>query len=213
MGPLLLVAALLGAERACYVWIARAPETFRRVSERPSIARLATPVAVVGVLFCGFKAVQLSVFLGWCYVQGNGSLLPADPDAVAVILAAALIGAGQALNLGVFYRLGAVGVFFGDRLGRAVPWCCEFPFSWTSHPQYVGTVLTIWGFFLVMRFPQPDWYLLPALETVYYVVGTHLEGSRSSDGQEDADESADSSSIRRGPVPSVAPPRREVRAR
>ena len=105
------------------------------------------------------------MFLGRCYVHGNGRVLPADLDAVAATAAVVLMVAGQLLNLGVFYRLGGIGVFFGDRLGYRVPWCREFPFSWTAHPQYVGTVLTIWGFFMVMRFPHPDWYLLPVLET------------------------------------------------
>ena len=44
-----------------------------------------------------------------------------------------------------------------------------------AHPQYVGAVLTIWGFFLVMRFPHADWFLLPAVETVYYSVGAYFE--------------------------------------
>ncbi len=82
---------------------------------------------------------------------------------------------GQILNLSVFYRLGVVGVFFGDRLGHEVPWCRAFPFSWISHPQYVGALLTIWGFFLVMRFPHADWFFLPAVETVYYSVGAYFE--------------------------------------
>ena len=41
----------------------------------------------------------------------------------------------------------------------------------------MGTVLTIWGIFLAARFPHPDWYLLPAVETVFYVVGAHLESN------------------------------------
>jgi hypothetical protein len=32
-----------------------------------------------------------------------------------------------------------------------------------------------------MRFPYSDWYLLPALETVYYVLGAHFEQERSSE--------------------------------
>jgi hypothetical protein len=32
------------------------------------------------------------------------------------------------------------------------------------------------GFFIAMRFPYHDWYLLPALETVYYGIGAWLEG-------------------------------------
>jgi hypothetical protein len=74
-----------------------------------------------------------------------------------------------------FYRLGRVGAFFGSRLGHDVRWCRAFPFSLLAHPQYVGTVMTIWGFFLAMRFPREDWYVLPAIETVYYVVGGYLE--------------------------------------
>jgi len=168
-------ATLLSLERLTYVWIARAPDAFRRWCAHPTIARLGEPVAIVRRLFYAFKALQLSVFVGWCYVLGNGSLVPADHDAVAFALAGAAIVAGQVLNWSVFYRLGPVGAFFGDRLGHDVRWCRKFPFSLLSHPQYVGTVLTIWGFFVIMRFPRDDWYLLPALETVYYVGGAYLE--------------------------------------
>jgi methylene-fatty-acyl-phospholipid synthase len=56
-----------------------------------------------------------------------------------------------------------------------LPWCRAFPFSVLQHPQYVGTVLSIWGFFLVMRFPHDDWYLLPIVETVYYALGAYFE--------------------------------------
>ena len=73
------------------------------------------------------------------------------------------------------HRLGTVGVFYGDRLGHDVAWCERFPFSFCAHPQYVGVVLTIWGFFFGMRFPHDDWFVLPALETLYYAVGARLE--------------------------------------
>jgi hypothetical protein len=36
-------------------------------------------------------------------------------------------------------------------------------------------VLTIWGFFLGVRFPHDDWFVLPLLETLYYVIGASLE--------------------------------------
>ncbi len=51
----------------------------------------------------------------------------------------------------------------------------KFPFSLLKHPQYAGALLSIWGFFLAMRFPHPDWYLLPSLETLYYALGAYLE--------------------------------------
>jgi phosphatidyl-N-methylethanolamine N-methyltransferase len=171
-------AAALTLERACYVWIARAPETFRRWCARPAVARAGEAIAIVRRLFYGFKALQLSVFVGWCYLLGDRSLAPAARDVVPLGVGGVLIIVGQALNWSVFHRLGAVGVFYGDRLGHEVPWCREFPFSVLSHPQYVGAVLSIWGFFLVMRFPQDDWIVLPALETLYYVVGTSLEEPR-----------------------------------
>jgi len=112
---LLLAGALLAVERACYVWIARAPRSFRAWTARPSVAWLGDPVAVVEKLF------------------------------------------------------------FGDRLGYEAPWCSAFPFSVLPHPQYLGAVVAIWAFFAVMRYPHPDWYLLPVVETMYYVAGATLE--------------------------------------
>jgi methylene-fatty-acyl-phospholipid synthase len=166
----------LSFERVCYVWIARSPHAFRTWCARPSVAWLGEPVAVVGALFCAFKFVQLAVFAGWCYAHGHGSLLPANCDVVVLAMGGALLVAGQVLNAAVFYRLGAVGVFFGARLGHEIPWCRAFPFSVFSHPQYVGAVLSIWGLFLVVRFPHDDWSLLPALETLYYSLSMVLEG-------------------------------------
>jgi methylene-fatty-acyl-phospholipid synthase len=179
LGPLLLAGVLLAVERACYVWIARAPQSFRAWIARPSIAWLGEPVAVVEKLFYAFKVLQLSVFIGWCYVHG-GSLTPTAPPPVIAVAVVVLV-AGQALIMSAFYQLGRVATFFGDRLGHEVPWCRDFPFSVVPHPQYLGAVLSIWSFFAAMRFPHPDWYLVPALETAYYVAGAVLEeraGSR-----------------------------------
>jgi phosphatidyl-N-methylethanolamine N-methyltransferase len=175
LGATLAAAALLSLERLSYVWIARAPDEFRAWCKRPAIARLGEPVVVVRALFYAFKVLQLAVFLGWCWLHGGGSLAPTARDGTVLGLAAAAIVAGQTLNWSVFYRLGWVGAFFGDRLGHAVPWCREFPFSLLAHPQYVGTVLSIWGFFAIMRSPQADWYVLPVIETIYYFAGGSLE--------------------------------------
>ena len=59
--------------------------------------------------------------------------------------------------------------------GHDVRWRYGFPFSWFRHPQYVGTVATIWGVFLALRWPHPDWIVLPLIETAYYVAGAWLE--------------------------------------
>ncbi len=181
LGWFLGAAVVLSLERGCYVWIARSPRAFRAWCARPSVAWLGEAVVVVGALFCAFKLVQLAVFAGWCWAHGHGSLMPANRDPAALAAGGALLLAGQILNASVFYRLGAVGVFFGARLGHEIPWCRAFPFSMFSHPQYVGAVLSIWGFFLMMRFPHDDWSLLPALETLYYALSMVLEGRAQAD--------------------------------
>jgi methylene-fatty-acyl-phospholipid synthase len=168
----LCAAALLSVERICYLWIWRAPDDFRVFSTR---VRIGDPVDALRWLFYCFKVLQGAVFGGWCFVFGDGSILPLAGSVSSVATGAALIAGGQILNIGVFYRLGKVGVFYGDKFGYAVPWCQKFPFSLLDHPQYVGTLLSIWGFFFVMRFPHDDWYLLPALETVYYILGAYFE--------------------------------------
>lgn len=102
-------------------------------------------------------------------------MLPPDGKAWSVALGLGLVLLGQLLNGGVFYRLGEIGVFYGNKFGYQVPWCREFPFSVFRHPQYAGALLSIWGFFLIMRFPHRDWYWLPVVETLYYAIGARLE--------------------------------------
>ena len=86
-----------------------------------------------------------------------------------------LIALGQLLNLGMFVQLGKIGVFYGNKLCYQVPRCQGFPFSLLRHPQYVGAVLSVWGFFMTTRFPYDDWFILPVLQTGYYVLGAYLE--------------------------------------
>jgi phosphatidyl-N-methylethanolamine N-methyltransferase len=167
-----LAALLLSVERLCYVWAWKSPEAFRAVCASTPAAE---PVDVLQALFVGFKVLQISVFLGWCVAYGDGRLWPPEADPGAVALGAACLGFGQALNLGVFYRLGKRGVFYGNRFGYETSWCRAFPFSLCDHPQYVGTLLSIWGFFLIMRFPAGDWFVIPAIETAYYTLGAHAE--------------------------------------
>jgi len=175
--PWVFVAAalLLSLERLAYVVIWRAPERFHSVCDRAGPS-LEDPVAALEALFLLFKTIQIGVFVWWCWAFGplppfmwGGRLVPVSAGAL-------LVTAGQALNASVFFRLGRVGVFYGSRFGRYVPWCRRFPFSWFEHPQYVGAVLSIWGVFLVMRFPADDWLALPVLETVYYLAGARAEG-------------------------------------
>ena len=175
-GSLLLGAAvLLSLERLCYIWVWHAPDAFRAVCARPPLSRLGGCVETLRLLFFGFKLLQAGVFVGWCYVHGGGSLRPSAETPWALALGAAAFAIGQWLSASVFHRLGQVGVFYGNRFGHHTPWCEKFPFSCFDHPQYVGAVLSIWGFFIVMRYPNPDWNVLPALETMYYALGARFE--------------------------------------
>jgi methylene-fatty-acyl-phospholipid synthase len=115
------------------------------------------------------------VFLAWCYHFGHGSFVFVRQNILPLAVGVMLIGAGQTLNFWVFYRLATIGVFYGNRFGCEIQWCRQFPFSLLDHPQYLGALVSIWGLFIAIRFPQPDWYLLPLLETVYYGVGARLE--------------------------------------
>jgi phosphatidyl-N-methylethanolamine N-methyltransferase len=177
MRPGLFVGAalLLAIERIAYIVITRHPAWFVAWCSGSIVRRLGQPLDVVRVLFVAFKLIQAAVFAAWIYVHGDGNLRPADGSASPLAAGALLIAVGQLLNLGVFFRLGRVGVFYGRSLGHDLAPCRAFPFSVFSHPQYVGTVLSIWGLFLITRFPHRDWLILPALETAYYALGARLE--------------------------------------
>lgn len=166
---------VLALERAAYGIIWHRPDAFRRLCRRLAPGRDA--VEALAVLFAGFKALQAAVFVGWWVAHGGG-LARASDDTAPLAAGVLLIAMGQVLNLAVFARLGPTGVFYGNRLGHAVPWRAGFPFSWVRHPQYVGTVLSIWGCFVVVRYPAPDWAALPLLETVYYALSALVEHER-----------------------------------
>jgi methylene-fatty-acyl-phospholipid synthase len=169
-------AVLLSFERVCYLWIWHSPERFRDWCIKLATINIsADSVEILQFLFCAFKVLQGAVFVGWCIIFSGGTLRPASPELFNLGVGGALIAAGQALNASVFHRLGKIGVFYGNKLGYRIPWSRKFPFSCMKHPQYLGALLSIWGFFLIMRFPYDDWYLLPAIETVYYGLGAYLE--------------------------------------
>lgn len=168
-------ALLLAIERITYLWIWHNSDIFKAICEYPAVARFGEPIGVLEKLFYLFKILQIGVFLAWCMLLGNTFIPLPTGSPLPMSLGAGLILMGQILNFGVFYRLGRSGVFYGNKLGYQVPWCNAFPFSILNHPQYVGTLLSIWGFFLVMRFPHDDWILLPILETAYYSLGAYYE--------------------------------------
>jgi len=165
-------AVLLSLERLFYVWVWNHPEQFAAWCGRRWAA---APIDALERMFVLFKFLQAAVFVGWCVFHGQGLAWPGGGGIMPAVAGGSLVLVGQFLNYSVFRRLGRVGVFYGIRFGYRVPWSTEFPFSVLKHPQYVGALLSIWGCFLFAQFPQSDWFLLPALETLYYTVGTYLE--------------------------------------
>lgn len=121
-------AALLGVERICYLWIWHAPDKFRALCSRPWLTLVSDPVDVLRLLFCGFKILQCAVFVTWCFIYADGSLQPVNGSGWSLGLGATMIAAGQSLNLAVFYRLGKIGVFYGNKFGLGFPGHESFPF-------------------------------------------------------------------------------------
>jgi methylene-fatty-acyl-phospholipid synthase len=158
---------LLSLERLFYLWVWNRPQQFAAWCDEID------PIDALEIAMIGFKVMQLAVFISWC-VPFAGSGLRTN-EAAAPVAGILLIGVGQSLNYAVFHRLGRVGVFYGNRFGRPTIWCTRFPFSVLRHPQYLGASLSIWGFFLLFRFPHDDWFVLPAVETIYYAAGAYLE--------------------------------------
>lgn len=77
----------------------------------------------------------------------------------------------QALNVGIYRAIGHAGVYYGFKLGHSVPWVTGFPFNVVRHPQYVGSVLSVWAA-AVLFWTQapPGTGLLAAYWTGLYVV-------------------------------------------
>lgn len=168
----LAAALLLSIERLTYIFAWHRPTAFARLCARMRLGP--DPVGSLESLFYGFKVIQITVFASWIIAFSDGAPWPSSEPA-ALILGAVLMLIGQVLNLSTFWRLGRIGVFYGTRFGHQVAWCQRFPFNWLRHPQYVGTVLSIWGLFMFFRLPHADWFLLPTLLTVYYVLGSQFE--------------------------------------
>lgn len=168
---------LLSVERFFYIWLCREPARFAAWCRMPWSGRRFDPVLGVEVMFYVFKAVQLFVVIWWCFAFG-GRFWPPAAGSMAIIVGTLLLGSGQLLSLAAFHRLGQIGVFYGGQFGNPVTWQSGFPFSWFDHPQYVGAVASIWGTMLILRYPAPDWIVLPMIATIYYWLGARLESYR-----------------------------------
>ena len=172
---LLLSAILLSFERITYFLVSRYPDRWYQTCQRPPLASFGNPVDALHALFYGFKVIQGGVFVYWWMRFGDTWMPLPTAGGFALTAGLLLIGAGVFLNAAVFFRLRRTGVFYGAEIGYDVPWIKGFPFSVMRHPQYLGALSCIWGLFLVMRFPNDDWFYLPLMETAFYAWGAYHE--------------------------------------
>ncbi|KAJ1463282.1 hypothetical protein M885DRAFT_556994 [Pelagophyceae sp. CCMP2097] len=130
------------------------PEAFAKLCAKKPLSHLGRhPVAVFAAGELLFKVWQWGCVLALL----GGSPAPlwraaADAPNWTKVYGLALAGAGQVLNGAMYAAIGNDGVYYGFKLGRAVPWCHAFPFNvGLRHPQYVGVVLTLLGLLSVFQ--------------------------------------------------------------
>lgn len=83
-----------------------------------------------------------------------------------------LVCYGQSLNVGIFQAIGHDGVYYGFKLGKKIPWVTGWPFDTVAHPQYVGSVLTVWGILALVwgQAPPTSLLVVAGFWTLMYVV-------------------------------------------
>lgn len=172
---LIIATALLSIERVTYWHAWNGPDAFRRFARHFPRLLGGDPVVALRRLFYVFKIIQLGVLIGWCMLFGNTWLPLPTATWPAIAAGGLLLAFGQALNFGVIVKLRSNGMFYGNRFGRATEWHTGFPFSLLPHPQYLGAAGSVWAFMLIMRFPNPDWIVLPLISTGLYAFGVWVE--------------------------------------
>ena len=89
--------------------------------------------------------MQFSSAIAWFAVRKPTGIDIFQIPPLAALMGVALIAGGQTLNAGIYKAIGHVGVYYGFKLGHKVPWVDGFPFNVVQHPQYVGSVMSVWG--------------------------------------------------------------------
>jgi hypothetical protein len=145
------VALATSLERLCYIFISKSPKTFKKVcdSRLARNLRFGPPVEALSKLLVAFKAVQVVALFGW-YVLAAPLVDFTVLSHFRWVSGIQLVVLGQLLNAATFAALGMNGVLFGCQFGQEIPWVTGFPFTVAKHPQYVGVIMTISGFVLLM---------------------------------------------------------------
>nr|BBC28424.1 phospholipid-N-methyltransferase [Chlamydomonas applanata] len=140
-----VLVAALASPHFLYAFIWFFPKTWQRAFGKGAVDAFAFS-GVVG------KLVQFQAVALWFWIsQPNGLCLDLSAITLTQWLGFLLLGAvGQALNAGIYHAIGTAGVYYGFKLGKKIPWHSGFPFNVVSHPQYVGSALTVWAFAIVL---------------------------------------------------------------
>lgn len=136
----LLYLAVMSIPHIYYFWIWVNPSGFTRFTRT---LNLKDPVAVLANTATMIKFLQFGMAIYW-FTQHGVMSNPMD-NMKTLVLGGVFFLIGQILNIAVYQTLGRNGVYYGSRLGQPCPWVSGFPFNTVPHPQYVGSVLTIWG--------------------------------------------------------------------
>ena len=93
------------------------------------------------------KILQLSLIIN--YSIDNNTLISYIEN--FNILNFLLILIGQILNFAVYYKIGIIGVYYGNKFGYNLPWITTFPFNiGIKNPQYIGCILTLCGLYKLL---------------------------------------------------------------
>jgi methylene-fatty-acyl-phospholipid synthase len=74
--------------------------------------------------------------------------------------------------LPLLQAIGHDGVYYGFKLGKTIPWVNGWPFDTVSHPQYVGSVMTVWALVALVwgQVPHAALAIMAGFWTLVYVV-------------------------------------------
>eukprot|EP00301_Raphidiophrys_heterophryoidea_P011807 c18016_g1_i1.p1 GENE.c18016_g1_i1~~c18016_g1_i1.p1 ORF type:complete len:278 (+),score=45.01 c18016_g1_i1:46-834(+) len=167
--PFLLVCFLLSLQNLSYSFVWIRPQVFTQFCKRN---KLGQPVDVMLAIFLANKVIQHTVPFAW---YASVAPIPSLFDLTAYQIGTGFqfIVLGQVLNIAIYRAIGKVGVYYGTRLGRQVPWVSGFPFNLISHPQYCGVVLTVFGLVVLLFTPahcENGLFGLFVVQTTLYVI-------------------------------------------
>ena len=103
-----------------------------------------TPLFLITFISIIQKSLQYSIIIN--YSIKNKTLIPYIEN--FNIINFLLIIIGQILNFAVYYKIGIIGVYYGNKFGYNLPWISTFPFNIRlKNPQYIGCILTLIGMY------------------------------------------------------------------